>query len=85
MTYRITYVGSVAKTLRKLDRQNAHRILRAIGNLADNPRPSGCIALQGGDGELRIRVGNYRIVYDVIDDELVILILRVGHRREVYR
>ncbi len=41
--------------------------------------------LQGGEGELRIRIGDYRVVYDVVDDELIVLILRVGHRREVYR
>lgn len=67
------------------DRQTARRILEALNALADDPRPPGCIKLQGGEGELRIRIGDYRVVYDVVDDELVVLILRVGHRREVYR
>ncbi len=84
MVYRITYVTSAAKALRKLDRQIAERILRAIENLAEDPRPAGCVMLQGGDGELRVRVGDYRIIYDVEDAELIILILRVGHRRDVY-
>ena len=85
MTYRISYVASAAKALRKLDRQTARRILQAIEKLADDPRPPGCITLQGGDGELRIRVGEYRVVYDIEDDELIVLVLRVGHRREIYR
>nr|WP_253901586.1 type II toxin-antitoxin system RelE/ParE family toxin [Arthrobacter sp. PAMC 25486] len=48
-------------------------------------RAPGSLQLSGGDGELRIRVGDYRIVYDVVDSELVILVLRLRHRREVYR
>lgn len=63
----------------------ARRILRAIENLSEDPRPSGCIQLTDGDGELRIRVGDYRVVYDVNDDQLVVLVLRLGHRREIYR
>ncbi len=85
MRYSITYAPSVAKAIRKLDKPTARRLLDAIGALADNPRPSGCIELKGGDGELRVRVGDYRIVYDVQDDELLVLVLKVGHRREVYR
>ncbi|MGJ9402215.1 type II toxin-antitoxin system RelE family toxin [Arthrobacter sp. KK5.5] len=85
MPYSISYVPSVAKTIRKLDKPTARRLLDAIGGLASDPRPPGCIQLKGGDGEFRIRVGDYRIVYDVQDDELVVLVLRVGHRREVYR
>lgn len=71
MTYRITITRGAAKT--------------AIQELAEDPRPPGSLQLSGGDGEFRIRVGDYRIVYDVQDDELVVLVLRVGHRREVYR
>jgi mRNA interferase RelE/StbE len=71
--------------LRKLDRVAARRILKAIDKLAQDPRPSGCKQLKGGAGELRIRVGDFRVVYDVNDAEVVILVLRVGHRREIYR
>lgn len=85
MPYSITYAPSAAKAIRKLDRPTARRLLDAIGALANEPRPSGCVQLKGGGGELRIRVGDYRIVYDVQDDELLVLVLRVGHRREVYR
>ena len=85
MTYTIRYRTPARKALRKLDKQIAHRLLKAIETLAENPRPPGCVQLQGGAGEMRIRVGDYRIVYDVYDTELVILVLQVGHRREVYR
>lgn len=85
MAYEITYARSALKALRKLDREIARRILHAIDALAHDTRPAGCLQLSGGDGELRIRVGDYRIVYEVIDSELVVLVLRLGHRREVYR
>lgn len=85
MPYSISYVPSAAKTIRKLDKPTARRLLDAIGGLAGDPRPPGCIQLKGGGGEFRIRVGDYRIVYEVQDDELVVLVLRLGHRREVYQ
>ena len=85
MPYTISYVPSAARTIRKLDKSAACRLLVAIDGLAIDPRPPGCIQLKGGKGEFRIRVGDYRVVYDVQDDELVVLVLRVGHRREVYR
>lgn len=78
-------VPSAAKVIRKLDAPSARRVLDAIGALAVDPRPPGCIQLKGGDGELRTRVGDYRVVYDVHDGELLVLVLRVGHRRDVYR
>lgn len=85
MSYSISYSSSVAKTFRKLDRATARRALQAIEKLAEEPRPPGCVQLKGGDGEFRIRVGDYRVVYDVEDEKLIVLVLRLGHRREVYR
>ena len=85
MSYEIRYVPSAAKAIRKLDKATARRLINAIGELARDPRPPGCIQLKGGNGELRIRVGNYRVVYDVQDDELLVLVVQLGHRREVYR
>jgi mRNA interferase RelE/StbE len=83
--YKITYAQSALKSLRKLDRTIARRILLAIDRLSADPRPPGCKQLKGGEGEMRIRIGDYRVIYDVVDEELVVLVLRVAHRREVYR
>ncbi|MGR6092129.1 type II toxin-antitoxin system RelE family toxin [Brevibacterium sp. CSND-B09] len=85
MSYSINYVPSAAKALRKLDRPIARRLIESIKGLSDDPRPPGCIQLKGGSGEFRIRVGDYRVIYEVIEDELVVLVLHLGHRREVYR
>lgn len=73
------------KELAALPRDAQRRIVRAIDVLAEDPRPAGCVALRGGEGLLRIRVGVYRVVYLVEDDRLVVVVVRIGHRREVYR
>lgn len=85
MSYRITITRGAAKTFRGLHPQVAARLTAAIHELAEDPHPAGSLRLSGGDGELRIRVGDYRVIYDVQEDELVVLVLRVGHRREIYR
>jgi len=56
----------------------------AIELLADQPRPSGARKLVGGDGEWRVRTGDYRIVYEIHDDVLLVLLVAVGHRRDIY-
>lgn len=84
-SYSITYKPSAAKAFRKIHPNERKRIKEAIESLSTNPRPQGYIQLSGGAGECRVRVGQYRIVYDIEDDELVILVLRIAHRREVYR
>lgn len=84
-SYSIIYKPSAAKAFRKIHPGDRKRIKDAIEALAMDPRPQGHIQLFGGAGECRIRVGPYRIVYDIEDNELVILVLRIGHRREVYR
>lgn len=85
MVYEITYAQSALKSLRKLDSQTAQRLLRAIASLESDPRPVGSLQLVGGSGERRIRVGQYRVIYDVYDHEVRVLVLKIGHRREVYR
>lgn len=88
MQYSITYAKSAAKALKKIHPTERKRILKAItgqNGLVVNPRPREAIQLTGGHGEYRIKVGNYRIIYEIEDDCLVILVLRIGHRREVYR
>ena len=84
MQYEITYAHSALKSLRKLDGGVARRILTATGALAQDPRPPGCLQLKGGSGEMRIRVGDYRIIYLVEDDVLLVVVVTPGHRRDVY-
>lgn len=85
MTYRIALSPAAARELRKLDPQVRRRIQGALELLSVDPRPPAATRLVGGAGEWRVRTGDYRIVYEVIDDQLLVLVLRVGHRREVYR
>lgn len=85
MTYRIELSPAAIRALKKLDRQALLRVQAAIQLLADNPRPPGAKKLSGGDGEWRVRTGDYRVVYEVHDDVLLVLVLSAGHRREIYR
>ncbi|MGH3916720.1 MAG: type II toxin-antitoxin system RelE family toxin [Pseudonocardiaceae bacterium] len=84
MTYRVTLAPSAKRQLRKFDPQVRRRIQAAIELLADEPRPPVATRLVGGEGEWRVRTGDYRIVYEIHDDELIVLVLRVGHRRDIY-
>jgi len=85
MTYRITLAPSAARQLRKLDPQVRRRIQAALELLCAEPRPPTATQLVGGSGEWRVRTGDYRIVYEIEDDQLLVLVVRIGHRREVYR
>ena len=84
VTYRATLAPSAARQLRKFDPDARRRIQAAIEFLAVEPRPPAATRLVVGSGEWRVRTGDYRIVYEIHDNELVVLVLRVGHRREVY-
>lgn len=85
MTYRVTLSPMAARQLRKLDAGLRRRIQAALELLAEQPRPPSAIRLVGGAGEWRVRTGDYRIVYEIEDDQLLILVLRLGHRREIYQ
>jgi len=84
MTYRVTLAPSAARQLRKFAPQARRRIQGVLELLADDPRPPSATRLVGGSGEWRVRTGDYRIVYEIQDDILLILVLAVGHRREIY-
>jgi mRNA interferase RelE/StbE len=84
MTYRVELRPAAIRALRKVDPQHRGRIQGAIALLAQDPRPPGARALQGRPG-LRVRLGDYRIIYLVEDDVLLVVVVTVGHRREVYR
>ena len=81
--YKITFKSSVAKDLRAIPTADVQRILSRIDELADNQRADGCIKLSGHE-LYRVRQGNYRIVYEIRDGELVVVVIKVGHRSSVY-
>lgn len=85
MTYTVRIKPAAAKQLSKLDRPAQRRIQAAINVLADNPRPPGTKVLTDREGMLRVRTGNYRVVYQVSDVELLVLVVKIGHRSNVYR
>ena len=82
--YRIVFRKSVAKDLRRIPKKDVTRILRRIDALADEPRPAGAEKLSEQE-RYRVRQGVYRILYEIADDELIVTVVKVGHRREVYR
>ena len=84
-SYRIEFARSATKDLRDIDRQWIPRIFAAIEQLAENPLPIGCKKLVGSEHTYRIRVGDYRIVYDMKNNDLVVYVIRVRHRRDVYK
>ena len=84
MKYRVILPRSVEKKLDKLSAANAERILNRLEQLAENPRPADCKKLAGRVG-YRVRVGNYRVIYDIYDQNSQVVIITIGHRREVYR
>lgn len=85
MTYQVIVIRRARKALDSLPRKERLRIGAAIDLLADNPRPPNSLALQGEPGTWRVRIGNYRIIYTIHDGRLVVEVIRVGHRRDVYR
>jgi len=83
-SYELVFKRSVAKDLRELPKADVKRILQRIRSLADDPRPSGCEKLSGHE-RYRVRQGVYRIVYEIGDHVLIVLVVKIGHRRDVYR
>jgi mRNA interferase RelE/StbE len=84
MTYKVRLAPAAVRQLRKLDPPGRRRVQAAIDLLAEDPRPPGARQLVGGAGEWRVRTGDFRIVYDIRDGELLVLVVKVGHRRDVY-
>lgn len=82
--YKITFKKSVAKDLKSLPKSDIKRILSKIDSLSENPRRKGAIKLSG-ENLYRIRQGLYRIIYEIRDNELVVQVIKVGHRSEVYK
>jgi mRNA interferase RelE/StbE len=82
--YSIFFKDSVRKDLDSIPNNHMQRIMERIGSLAENPRPVGCEKLSGQE-KYRIRQVDYRIIYSLQDTQLTVWVVKVGHRREVYR
>ncbi len=85
MTYRVQVAPAAVRQLRKLDGTALRRVQAAIELLAEEPGPGGAKKLVGGDGEWRVRTGDYRIVYEINDGVLLVLVVAEGHRREIHQ
>jgi len=85
MTYRVQLLPKAKRELMRLPRKDQVRVLALLSVLATEPRPAGVVKLAGQNNLWRLRTGNYRIVYEIHDDRLIVLVLRIGHRRDVYR
>ncbi len=85
MTYRIEFVKNAIKQFKALPANEQHRLKPKIDALAIEPCPAGVVKLSGEENLYRIRVGNYRVVYTIEDKQLLVLVLKLGHRREIYR
>ncbi|MBX3732459.1 MAG: type II toxin-antitoxin system RelE/ParE family toxin [Verrucomicrobiae bacterium] len=83
--HRVLVERAAEKDLVRLSSEMHDRVIAAIQTLADNPRPPGCRRLAGSKSDWRIRVGDYRVVYEIADEIRVVRVNRVRHRREVYR
>ncbi len=82
--YELEILPSADKALRKINSQDRITIARAIDSLREKPRPHGYKKLKGSEF-YRIRIGDYRVVYQIFDEKLLIIVVRIGHRREIYR
>jgi len=82
--YKVFFKKSVWKDFKSIPDKDLSRILDVIKTFSDNPRPSGCTKLSGQE-KYRVRLGKYRIIYSIQDNELTIWVVKVGHRKNVYR
>ena len=85
MSYAVALLRDAQKALDKTDAELRGRMIRAMRLLEDDPRHPGVVKMTGPDDFYRVRVGDWRIVYAIRDRELVVIVIRIGHRREVYR
>jgi len=84
MTFKISILRRAQKQLAKIPANDYKKIKQAILDLAQDPRPTGAKKLKGRQG-WRIRQGDYRIIYEIQNDQLIIIVLDIGHRKDIYR
>jgi len=85
MSYRVVISKSVQKQIDNLPNDVIERVIEKIQNLASEPRPDGIVKLKGADNEYRIRIGDYRVRYEIDDESQLVEILQCKHRKDVYR
>jgi mRNA interferase RelE/StbE len=83
--YQVKVAEEAAKFIRKQDKRIQRQIINSIRELAQNPRPQGCKKLQGYKELYRIRSGHYRIIYTIREKKLLVLVVQVAHRKDIYR
>ena len=84
-SYLIEWRKSTKKDLRRIATTEVSKIVAAVTDLVNDPRPHGCTKMQGSDCAYRLRIGDYRVIYEVYEDRVVIEVVRGSHRRDVYR
>lgn len=82
--YEVYLERTAERDLKKLQPQKFHRVIQIIKSLAEDPRPHGCRKISGSQNDWRIRVGDYRIIYEILDKTNTVNVMRVRHRREAY-
>lgn len=85
MRYDIIIKPAAEKSMDRIPKSDRSRIADALEGLRNNPRPPGVLKMSGGENLWRIRIGDFRVVYEIHDDRLIVLVLRVAHRKDVYR
>ena len=85
MAYQIELASTARKQLDKLPKPTQKRIATAIDNLKETPRPPGTKKLKGADDLWRVRAGSYRVIYQIQDEQLLVLVVKIGHRKKVYK
>ncbi len=85
MRYRVEIKKSAQKEIAALPRRGQRRVMSAVAGLARQPRGEGARKIVGGEGAYRVRVGDYRVVYQIVDRVLIVYVVRVAHRKDVYR
>lgn len=84
-SYSVELTRTAEKQLRRIAKRDRNRLVEAIRGLADRPRPHGARKLQGYDDVYRVRVGQYRVVYEILEDRVIVIVLKVGHRKDIYK
>lgn len=83
--YKIEITSTAEKSLKKIPKKDIAKVVEAIQTLAISPFPNGCRKLKGEEDVYRVRQGNYRIIYEIIDTRLIVLVLKIGHRKDIYK